>query len=243
MNNPAKQVIIDDRVFESHPTFVRAIVIGQGVQIAEHDRELEEVWGTLQGSDPLDNPGIERVAAFDALFRSFGTNPKKFPPSVRQLTDRVKRNLDRLDGKPIPFINSLVTIMNIASLRHCLPVGGDDLDTIVGNCRLGLATGDEVFIPLGSDLPENPDPGEIIYFDDVARNVMCRRLCWRNGSATRIQTHSRHVLINVDGIGPEMNGVVAMVADEIARMMTRHCAKTVRCALLSRDHPRELLSV
>ncbi|MEZ4529653.1 MAG: phenylalanine--tRNA ligase beta subunit-related protein [Thermomicrobiales bacterium] len=47
-------------------------------------------------------------------------------------------------------INPLVDLYNAISLRHLLPVGGEDLAAIVGDVRLTRAQGDEEFTPLGS---------------------------------------------------------------------------------------------
>ena len=61
---------------------------------------------------------------------------------------------------------------------------------------LGVAEGGEPFLPLGGDAEDPPLPGEVIYFDDVTRNVMCRRWNWRNGDRTKIEVESKKLVIN-----------------------------------------------
>ena len=50
----------------------------------------------------------------------------------------------RSQGRAVPRINALVDTYNAVSLRHVIPVGGEDLDQLSGELRLVRADGDEL---------------------------------------------------------------------------------------------------
>lgn len=226
-----KRDIIEESVFETLPHFARAVVIAQNLTIRTEDNELKVALECAQLQNPHYGPNGARISVFDEVFETLGTNPKKTPPSVRQLADRVSRGLVK-PGKPLPFINSVVAIMNITSLKHCVPVGGDDMDCVQGNFCLKKADGDEEFLPLGSETIEHPDAGEIVYLDTASRLVMCRRMFWRNGQHTAITTSTVNVLINIDGYGSTINAVLPSIANEVADLIIKHCGGSVKIGYL-----------
>lgn len=100
-------------------------------------------------------------------FSGMGIKPKKNPPSVINLIKRCRA------GKPLPFINPLVAIFNCISLKYLLPCGGDDLNVIEGDLRLGIADGTENYVPLGparrAGAPGSPAKSSIM----IWRRKMC----------------------------------------------------------------------
>ncbi|MDD9417934.1 phenylalanine--tRNA ligase beta subunit-related protein, partial [Staphylococcus aureus] len=68
-----------------------------------------------------------------------------------------------LRGEALPAINALVDIGNLISLHHLVPVGGHAIDGVTGDIALRPATGQESFVPFGSDQVECPLPGEVIF--------------------------------------------------------------------------------
>jgi DNA/RNA-binding domain of Phe-tRNA-synthetase-like protein len=76
-----------------------------------------------------------------------GAKPSKYPSSVEALAARVLR------GEALPRVNRLVDIYNAVSVKHLLPVGGEDADALTGTLRLVVTDGGEPFDPRG-DGPE-----------------------------------------------------------------------------------------
>ena len=77
-----------------------------------------------------------------------------------------------------------MAIFNCISLKYLLPCGGDDLNVIEGDLRLGIADGTENYVPLGQpDVLEHPQPGEVIYYDTATR-----RMCSAGHGAGRTAT-------------------------------------------------------
>ncbi len=213
-----RNVVVYDGVFEKFPGFKRGLVV---VKSIENDRENAKVLSLMKdamaeraGGDFLKH---EFVVAWDEAHRRFGSNPNKYPPSVKALLKRVQK------GKQVPFINCVVAAFNYISLKYLIPCGGDDVERVEGNLCLGFATGEEKFVPLGGGKEEHPVPGEVIYYDDATLNVMCRRWNWRNGDFTKITADTRQIVINVDGIGGIPEDVVLQARDDLAETLRLEC--------------------
>jgi DNA/RNA-binding domain of Phe-tRNA-synthetase-like protein len=80
----------------------------------------------------------EVTAAWRRVFSEFGSKPSRYPSSAEALLARV------LKGGELPRINALVNTYNAVSLRHVIPVGGEDLDRLRGDLRLVRAADGEV---------------------------------------------------------------------------------------------------
>jgi DNA/RNA-binding domain of Phe-tRNA-synthetase-like protein len=222
-----RQIIIDQEIFVRFPDFRRGLIVVSDIQNALADevvaatlnREMEK----RAGVNLLEN---EFVKAWDNVYLKLGSNPNKFPPSIKSLLKRVVKS------GGFPFINSIVALFNYVSIKYLVPCGGDDVQRIEGNLRLGLSKGNEVFIPLGSESKETPDPGEVIYFDDKALNVMCRRWNWRNGDFTKILETTRRLVINIDGIAPVPRSLIESARDELASLLVDRCKARLTTDLL-----------
>jgi lysyl-tRNA synthetase class 2 len=228
-----RKIIIEDQIFQMFPNFKRGLVIVRNMKNHASHHEIEEMLENQRAlcqDCPLDHDFIK---AWEEMHRKFGSNPNKFPPSIKSLVKRAQR------GDRIPFINSAVALFNYISLKYLLPCGGDDVDTIKGNLRLGIARGDENFLPLGGTEIEHPVPGEIIYYDNQTKNVMCRKWNWRNGDFSKILQSTRKVVINVDGAETVPEEVAIKARDELAELLSQKCGAQLTVDLLSSEK-REL---
>ncbi len=89
------------------------------------------------------------------------------------------------EGHPLPRINALVDLYNAISVRHVVPLGGEDADRLEGPLRLTVTAGGEPFDPRGDGLDvEQVAAGEVVWRDD--RGVTCRRWNWRQGRRTQL---------------------------------------------------------
>ena len=165
-----------------------------------------------------------KIAAWRQAFSRFGARPSKFQSSVEALARRARR------GDTLPPINPLVALYNAISLRFLVPVGGDDLDLVSGGLHVRLADGDELFVPLGGDEPDPPEPGEVIYADGV--KVLCRRWSWRQGEPTKISAATTNAVLNVHGLPPASHDEVANATQTLAELVQRVCGGEARWYVL-----------
>jgi len=222
-----KKVIVSDAVFELFPEFYRGLVLVKNVTIRKSYKPVRRLL-RQQVEEGVD-PGDARVLAWERAHREFGSDPEAHPPSIRALAARVASEPN------LPFINSVVALFNTVSLKYVLPCGGDDVDRVQGNLVLARAEGTEAFVPLGGGDEESPEPGEVIYYDDVANNVMCRRWNWRNGDRTKIEDTSTRLVINVDGLPPTTPEIVREARDVLAALLKEHGDADVETADLHAD--------
>ncbi len=225
-----RTIAVDREIFKRFPDFKRGVIIVRDVHNALFDDTISAMLDTeIQKRAGLNLLGGESVQAWDSVYLQLGTNPNKFPPSIKSLLKRVAK------GGSLPYINSIVALFNYVSIKYLMPCGGDDVRKIEGNLCLGMAKGNETFIPLGGDAKETPETGEVIYYDDNTLNVMCRRWNWRNGDFTKIHEHTTKLVINVDGIGPISRTTIESARDELAGLLVNRCGAKLSTGLLDGD--------
>jgi DNA/RNA-binding domain of Phe-tRNA-synthetase-like protein len=132
-----------------------------------------------------DTPWAEaHLAAWAEAFKGFGAKPKRTPCSAEALRKRVLRDGD------MPSIDPVVDLYNAVSIRYAVPVGGENIAAYVGEPRLLIAEGTELFdtVKEGEIAHESPEPGEVVWRDDLG--VTCRRWNWRQGVRTRLSAEA-----------------------------------------------------
>jgi lysyl-tRNA synthetase class 2 len=230
------KIRIHTKIFEEYPTFRRGIVIARNMDNRGHSNELEDILNRAiaqASQQPIDLKAVPRTMVWSDAHRQFGSNPNKFPPAHCALLKRVQK-----PGAGIPFINKVVAVMNINSIRDATPVGGDDVIRANGSLELRYADGSETFTPLGSpDASEHPIPGEVIYLVPESNEVMCRRWNWRNGHKTRISEDTQVIVMNIDGLGEDSEARSIDTRDRVAQMLEAHCQAEVTTTLLSSTQP------
>ena len=143
------------------------------------------------------------------------------------------------NGNSIGCINPLVDIYNCVSLRFGVPVGGENIDKFVGDCRLTVADGSEEFITYGSDKSEPPYPGEIVYKDDAG--AICRCFNWRESVRTMLEedtVNAQMVIETVESAGSE--NLEAALA-ELKRLIESELGGTVESYICDAEHPEAVI--
>ena len=225
-------ITIADKIFENNPSFRRGIVIARNMQNKTEDSELSDMLKkTLSDrfENPVDLETDHRITDWKDAHRAFNSNPNKFPPAHIALIKRIQKKKTE-----IPFINSVVAVMNIVSISNILPVGGDDIIAPDSVYKLGISDGSESFVPLGMpDKEENPDAGEVIYFIEDTKDVMCRRWNWRNGDKTKINENTEKIIMNIDAIGEGSEERALKAGDMVAELLEKYCGAETEKTLLS----------
>ena len=223
-----RKIIIEKDIFLKFPGFKRGLILISDIENSFVNEKIERFLNEeIERRASQRNLEHNYVKAWDEIHKKFGSNPNKFPPSIKALLKRVEK------GKKIPFINSVVALFNYISLKYLIPCGGDDVGKIEGNLCLGFAKGNEIFVPLGSHQEENPEPGEVIYYDDKTLNVMCRKWNWRNGDFSKITENTKKIVINVDGADIVPESLIKEAKDELAELLKENCRASLITDLLS----------
>ncbi len=226
---------IAPEIFERFPGYVRGVVVGHGVSngpapdaLVARLREAEaSVRERLSLEGLAEHP---RIKSWREAYRAFGPKPSEFRSSIEGLARRALRN------ERLPSINALVDIGTIVSLRHLTPVGGHAIDVCTTDIALRLATGEETFVPFGSDKLEQPLPGEVIFAE--GDTVLTRRWTWRQATHTLTLPETTAIEFNVDGLPPVAPSNVEQACAELQELVQRFCGGRLRREMLTPSHPR-----
>ncbi len=231
---------VTGEVFHLFPDTVLGIVTAHGVDNSGGDgailenlrREEEGARQRLAGVQVSEHP---HIAPWRDAYRKFGAKPKDHPSSIENLVRRA------IKGQPLPSINPVVDLYNTVSLRHLMPVGGEDLDRIEGDVLLTIAATDEPpVLLLGEAEPRPPKPGEVIYRDDLG--AICRRWNWKEADRTKLTPATRNAVLVIEGLPPVGPDLVQRAADDLAALLREHCGGRVETALVARAGPQVSLA-
>jgi DNA/RNA-binding domain of Phe-tRNA-synthetase-like protein len=226
---------ICNEVFALFPEYVRGVVLAYEVTNTESPPNLMGMLRAAEASvrDRLNLEELTahpRIASWREAFRKAGIKPSEFRASIEAMTRRVLRHQE------LPSINALVDIGNVLSLRHLLPIGAHAIDVVSHDIALCRASGEEEFVPFGSDQVEHPDPGEIILTE--SNNVLTRRWSWRQANHTLTLPTTTAIEFNVDGLPPVTESEVEGICLELMELVQQFCGGQMRYEILSRQNPQ-----
>ncbi len=181
-----KRFVAEDSFWELFPEAEIGVVGAQGMKPASQVSEAsakELRRRLIQANEAADQhltsntiSENEVVAVWREAYKAFKTK-KGARSSVENLLKRV------LKGNPVGSITPLVDMYNIISLKHALPVGGEDIDAMEGDIHLRITEGGDAFRALGDEEDSPTLEGELCYLDDAG--AICCAGIGGTGSARR----------------------------------------------------------
>ena len=134
------KVIVSDEIESVCPGFIGAAVEAQ-VKNSPYQEELwQEIgtWGEKYKHEltPDSLKDMSGIAATRRVYRACGKDPSRYRPASEALIRRI------LKGKPLYQIDTLVDLINLASIVYGYSIGGFDADRFVGD-TLVLGVGKE----------------------------------------------------------------------------------------------------
>ena len=174
----------------------------------------------------------EAVAVWRDAYQRFKTK-KGVRCSVENLLKRV------LKGNPVGSITPSVDAYNAVSLAYALPVGGEDIDAMAGDIRLGVTEGGDAFRPLGEDEDAPTLAGELCYRDDAG--AICRCWNWRDGERTALTDETAKAFLIIESVDPTRAADLEAAVDELASLVEGHLGATIFAReIITRDN-REMV--
>jgi len=211
---------IDDKIIEKYPSLNLGVIVVKGIGNTGEDSDvlalLAEESSKIKSEYDLETlKDVPKINAWREAYRAFGAKPKRHTCSVENLYRMI------MEGVELRHINKIVDIYNYSSLKHLVPVGGDDLDKIDGDITLRLARGDETFVRLNSDGVDHPKEGEVVYADD--KEVLCRRWNWRECDKSKMTESTKNVTLVVEGLAPVTKDDVEAIVGELSQLVEKYC--------------------
>jgi DNA/RNA-binding domain of Phe-tRNA-synthetase-like protein len=122
------------------------------------------------------------------------------------------------------------------SLRHLVPVGGEDLERTSGAIRLTFAGEDEPAVTLlGESVERPPHAGEVVYADDAG--AICRRWNWKEADRTKLTPETRHAVLVIEALPPVEEPMLSAALDDLAGLIERFCGGELSRHSLAPDTP------
>jgi DNA/RNA-binding domain of Phe-tRNA-synthetase-like protein len=202
-----EEIWVDPAVSALRPDFAVLVMGVYGLRNgATDDRSRSWLAEAAEKAVAVDDPKVE---AWRDAYRAFGAKPQRTRPSVDALVRRM----------PLPEINLVVDAYNAISVRHGLPIGGEDLGHYEGTARLIRASGNESFevVEKGEPAIDHPEIGEVVWRDD--RGVTCRRWNWRQCVRTRITEETTDALFLLERLAPMSLEELDAAGKELVKML------------------------
>ena len=234
-----KQFVTEDSFWELFPEARIGIVVAHGMKptdevAPEHAQAIVRALAAANetADQHLESNTIsqnEVVAVWREAYQQFKTK-KGARCSIENLLKRV------LKGNPVGSITPSVDAYNAVSLAHALPVGGEDIDAMVGDIRLGITEGGDAFRPLGEDEDAPTLEGELCYRDDAG--AICRCWNWRDGQRTALTDDSAKAFLIIESVDPARADDLEAAVDQLADMVQRYLGADIFAKqIITRDNP------
>lgn len=233
------KIKIDPNIFAKYPNVVLGVAVVAGVNNVGDSLEIQPLLREVEQNaieKINDVPLVEHPHVFPwrEAYRLFGAKPKKYPSSIENLLRRVS------GGEQVCHINKLVDIYNIISLRHLVPVGGEDLEKIEGDVSLTFAGDNEASVKLlGESEARPPYPDEVIYKDNIGS--ICRRWNWKEADRTKLTESTKDAVIVIEGLPPVGKKEIQEALDELRDLIIRFCGGQVVISVLDKDERETIL--
>lgn len=225
---------IDQKIFEQYPDVLLGVVVlhninnkGEGEGLSQALREAKKLAVEKVGGIPVvEHPNI---VSWREAYRKFGAKPKDYPSSIENLIRRI------LKGEQVRHINKLVDVYNVISLRHLVPVGGEDTDKVKGDVLLTFAGDNEqaIFL-LGEKEARPPYANEVIYKDD--NGAICRRWNWKEADRTKLTEDTTDAFMVIEGLPPVDREQIQVALSELSEMLTKYCNCEITTTILDKDN-------
>ena len=209
------KVIVSQEIEQVCPTFVGACVEAQVVNTPYN----EELWHEInvlceRYRKELTTESLKEmtsIAATRAVYRLCGKDPSRYRPASEALIRRV------LQGKELYQHDTLVDLVNLASIAYGYSIGGFDVERIVGDTlTLGIGRAGEPYEGIGRGMLNIEG---LPVYRDAQGGVGSPT---SDNERTKMTLDTRHLLILINGYdGNEER--VRQNAEYLQELLRRYC--------------------
>lgn len=222
-------------ILAAYPQLTAGVIIADGVQNTPTPDDLKTLYLAEQkatlariGATPLSD--LPSIFAWRRAFRAFGVDPTQYRSASEALLRRLTKKGD------IPFINTLVDIGNLISIRYGLPIALVDRQTMQGGITVRFADGSETFTELDNAQVVQPEPGEVV-FTDESKTVFARRWCWRQSENSATREATTHLIVTIEAHHEEGAKDVQAALHDMLALMQHYAGGSYQSAVLNSRNP------
>ena len=212
------RVIVSDEIEQVCPGFVGACVMADVVNtpycegLWKEIHELGEHYKATLTTESLKE--LSGIAATRRVYKACGKDPSRYRPASEQLIRRM------LQGKELYQIDTLVDLINLASIRYGYSIGGFDADKFVGDTlTLGIGRAGEPYEGIGRGMLNIEG---LPVYRDAEGGVGTPT---SDNERTKITLDTRHLVVLINGYDGN-EGQVRANAEFILDLVGRYCETT-----------------
>ncbi|MBF1384701.1 B3/B4 domain-containing protein [Prevotella aurantiaca] len=209
------EIIVSNEIESVCPNFVGACVEAR-VKNSQYSQPLWDEINTLEQKFKAELTtetlkDISGIAATRSIYRACGKDPSRYRPASEALIRRV------LQGKALYQIDTLVDLINLASMAYGYSIGGFDANKFVGNTlTLGIGKEGEPYEGIGRGMINIH--GLPVYRDEVGGVGTPTS----DHERTKITIDTSHLLVLINGYdGNEIS--VRQNAEFIQKLLQKFC--------------------
>lgn len=185
-------IIVSQEIENVCPGFVGAAVEAQ----VKNTPYCEPLWQEIHSMGgkyraTLTTESLKQLSGIEAtrrVYRACGKDPSRYRPASEALIRRI------LQGKSLYQIDTLVDLINLASIAYGYSIGGFDADKFVGDTlTLGIGREGEPYEGIGRGMLNIA--GLPVYRDDVGGVGTPTS----DNERTKIDIHTTHLLVLING--------------------------------------------
>ena len=209
------KIVVSTEIESVCPEFVGACVEAQVV----NSQFCEELWKEIEAmgekfrkeltTESLKE--LESIAATRRVYRACGKDPSRYRPASEALIRRM------LQGKNLYQCDTLVDLVNLASIAFGYSIGGFDADKFVGDTlTLGIGREGEPYEGIGRGML---NIAGLPVYRDVTGGVGTHT---SDNERTKMTLETRHLVVLINGYdGNEMR--VRQNAEYIQQLLRKYC--------------------
>ena len=209
------EIIVSNEIENVCPNFIGACVEAK----VKNSQYCQDLWNEINtlGEEFKNKLTIETlkeisgIAATRRIYRICGKDPSRYRPAAEALIRRI------LQGKTLYQIDTLVDLINLASMKYGYSLGGFDADKFVGNTlELGVGKEGETYEGIGRGMINIQ--GLPVYRDGIGGVGTPTS----DNERTKITIDTNHLLVLINGYDGN-EALVRQNAEFVQQLIKRFC--------------------
>ena len=209
------EIIVSNEIENVCPNFIGACVEAK----VKNSQYCQDLWNEINtlGKEFKNKLTIETlkeisgIAATRRIYRICGKDPSRYRPAAEALIRRI------LQGKTLYQIDTLVDLINLASMKYGYSLGGFDADKFVGNTlELGVGKEGEPYEGIGRGMINIQ--GLPVYRDGIGGVGTPTS----DNERTKITINTNHLLVLINGYDGN-EALVRQIAEFVQQLIKRFC--------------------
>ena len=209
------EIIVSNEIENVCPNFIGACIEAK----VKNSQYCQDLWNEINtlGEEFKNKLTIETlkeisgIAATRRIYRICGKDPSRYRPAAEALIRRI------LQGKTLYQIDTLVDLINLASMKYGYSLGGFDADKFVGNTlELGVGKEGEPYEGIGRGMINIQ--GLPVYRDGIGGVGTPTS----DNERTKITINTNHLLVLINGYDGN-EALVRQNAEFVQQLIKRFC--------------------